>query len=427
MHILLADYSEASALPVIEFLREQDYRVTYVQDGRAAVEAYRVEPPDLVLMEVVMPEMDGIEATRRIKALGGVRWVTEMLMTALSTKEDIVAGLNAGADDYLIKPIVYEVLDARMRSMARIASMQDSLLGVLDNVYEAILPIDEAGTVQSYNKAAEQIFGYSAAEVIGTNVKMLMPSPYAEEHDGYLERYLREHTPRVIGIGRKVQGRRKNGETFPMRLSVTEVRRHTGSQFIGLVSDISVEEAARQHIEFLAMHDPLTGLPNRARFNEVLGVACGRSRWQPGAVLFIDDFKPINDRRGHEFGDEALITVAKRLRHNLVEQDMVARLGGDEFVVLLFGPDNAKQATTVAQAAGGHRPADDRARLFLSTRRQHWHCPDAGARYERGCVTYCGRHCHVRRQARRQGLHCCGREDGMSSGGEKSMRVIALT
>lgn len=351
MHILLADYNKTSALPVIEFLRQQDYRVTYVQDGRAAVEAYRVEPPDLVLMDIVMPEMDGIEAIRRIKALGGARWVPVMLMTALATKEDIVAGLNAGADDYLIKPIVYEVLDARMRSMARIVALQDSLSGVLDNVYEAILTIDEAGTVQSYNKAAEQIFGYRAAEVIGTNVKMLMLSPYAEEHDGYLESYLRERTPHVIGIGRKVRGRRKNGETFPMRLSVTEVRRHIGRQFIGLVSDISAEEAARQHIEFLAMHDPLTGLANRARFNEVLGVACGRSRLQPGAVLFIDldDFKPINDRYGHEFGDEALITVAKRLRHNVVEQDMVARLGGDEFVVLLAGTEDAKQATAVAQ------------------------------------------------------------------------------
>ena len=351
MHILLADSSKATALPVINFLQQKGSLVTYVQDGRAAVEAYRAEPPDLVMMDVAMPAMDGIEATRRIKALGSARWVPIMLMTAHYAKEEMVAGLDAGADDYLVKPIVFEVLDARMRSLQRITLIQDSLAGVLDNVYEAILTIDEAGIVQSFNKAAERIFGYSAAEVIGANVKMLMPSPYTEEHDGYLARYLHERTPHIIGIGRKVQGLRKNGNVFPMRLAVTEVRRNARTQFIGLVSDISDEEAALHHIEFLALHDLLTGLPNRARLIEALGVACRRSREHPCAVLFIDldGFKPINDRHGHDAGDEALITIAKRLHHNLADQDMVARLGGDEFVALVEGPETPTQAIAVAQ------------------------------------------------------------------------------
>lgn len=351
MHILLADETKATALPIIDFLQQQGYRVTYVQDGQAAVEACQRGLPDLVLMDVAMPEMDGIEATRRIKVLGGARWVPVVLVTEFSDRQEIIAGFDAGADDYLSKPIDFELLDVRMRSMERIATMQDSLVGILDNVHEAILTIDEEGVVKSYNKAAERIFGYSAAEVIGASVKMLMPSPYAEEHDGYLARYLRERTPHVIGIGRKVQGRRKNGEAFPMRLSVTELRRNTGSQFIGLVSDISDEEAARQRIEFLALHDPLTGLPNRGHFNEALGAGCERCSEQPGALLFIDldDFKPINDCYGHEAGDEVLITVAKRLRHSLAEQDMVARLGGDEFVVLLVGPATSGPALVIAQ------------------------------------------------------------------------------
>ena len=170
----------------------------------------------------------------------------------------------------LIKPIDFKVLEARLRSMQRIATMQDSLAAILDNVFEAIITISEAGLVRSYNQAAERIFGYTAEEVRGRNIRMLMPSPYAEEHDGYLERYVRERTPHIIGTGRKVRGRRKNGEVFPMRLAVTEMRRPSGSFFIGLVSDISQEEAARERIEFLALHDSLTGLPNRAHFNEAL-------------------------------------------------------------------------------------------------------------------------------------------------------------
>lgn len=350
MHILLADDSKSTALPVIAFLEKQGYRVTYVQDGKAAVAAYQADPPNLVLMDVIMPQMDGIEATRRIKSFGGKRWVPVMMMTGLTDSKEIVAGLDAGADDYLTKPIVFDVLEARLRSMQRIAILQDSLFGILDNVFEAVLTIDEAGTVESYNKAAERIFGYEPTEVLGRNVKMLMPAPYAEEHDAYLARYLRERTPRVIGSGRKVQGRRKDGEVFPMRLAVTEVQRDKRSLFIGLVSDISSEEAARQRIEFLALHDPLTGLPNRTNFTSALANALESATGQLFALLFIDldGFKQINDTLGHEAGDEALKAVAARLRHNLAANDFAARLGGDEFVAIASNIADKDAAVKIA-------------------------------------------------------------------------------
>jgi len=349
VRILFVDDSRATALPVIAFLEQQGYRVTYVQDGAAAVAAFQADPPDQVLMDVVMPGMDGIEATRQMKALGGRRWVPVILMTSLTASEDVVAGLNAGADDYLSKPIVFAVLEARMRSMHRIASIQDSLFGVLDNVYEAILTINAQGIVQSYNRAAQTIFGYSADEVIGHNVNMLMPEPYAAEHDGYLARYQREKTPHVIGIGRKVRGRRKNGDTFPMRLSVTELKRNSSSEFIGLISDISAEEAARERIEFLALHDTLTKLPNRAQFNARLEDLCAQPGTGMHAVLFLDldGFKPINDTLGHEAGDEALRIAAHRLRHDLAANDFVARLGGDEFVAICHDVASADAALAI--------------------------------------------------------------------------------
>jgi diguanylate cyclase (GGDEF)-like protein/PAS domain S-box-containing protein len=300
-------------------------------------------------MDVVMPVMDGIEATRRIKALGGTRWIPIMLMTGLSSNEEVVAGLDAGADDYLIKPIVFEILQARIQSMQRIATMQDSLFGILDNVYEGILTIDEEGRIQSYNRAAEIIFGYTATEVMGRNVNMLMPAPYAAEHDGYLARYQREGAPRVIGIGRKVRGLRKDGEVFPMRLAVTEIKRGDGKRFIGLVSDISTEEASRERIEFLALHDALTGLPNRAQFNARLEALCAKPCDGLHAVLFLDldGFKPINDTLGHEAGDEALRVAAHRLRHDLATNDFVARLGGDEFVAVCQGIASADAALAI--------------------------------------------------------------------------------
>lgn len=349
MRILLVEDSKATALPVIAFLEQQGHHVTHVADGQAAINAFAASPPDMVLMDVVMPVMDGIEATRRIKALGGSRWIPVMLMTALSSRDEVVAGLHAGADDYLIKPIVFEILQARIQSMQRIATMQDSLFGILDNVYEGILTIDERGSIQSYNRAAQSIFGYTATEVMGRNVNMLMPEPYAAEHDGYLARYEREGTPRVIGIGRKVRGLRKNGEIFPMRLAVTEVKRGASRLFIGLVSDISTEEAARERIEFLALHDALTGLPNRAQFNARLEALCAQPGAGMHAVLFLDldGFKPINDTLGHEAGDEALRIASHRLGHDLAAGDFVARLGGDEFVAICHDIASADAALTI--------------------------------------------------------------------------------
>ena len=349
MRILFAEDSKAITKLVVTFLEREGHSVTHVDNGLSAVHAFAETFPDLVLMDIVMPVMDGIEATRQIKALAGKRWIPVMLMTSLAAHDQVVEGMRVGADDYLIKPIVPEVLQARIQSMERIATMQDSLFGILDNVYEGVLTIDKQGHIQSYNRAAESIFGHTAKEVMGRNVNMLMPEPYAAEHDGYLSRYQSEGTPRVIGIGRKVRGLRKNGDTFPMRLAVTEVRRGIDRIFIGLVSDISNEEAARERIEFLALHDALTGLPNRAQFNARLETLCAQHTTGIHAVLFLDldGFKPINDSLGHQAGDEALKIAAQRLQHSLSTEDFVARLGGDEFVAICHHIASADAALAI--------------------------------------------------------------------------------
>jgi len=336
MKILYAEDSISIAKHVQNVLESMGYHVTHVANGLEAVKAYQASPPDLVLMDVVMPVMDGIEATRQIKKMGGEKWVPLIIMTSLTGNNEIIEGFTAGADDYLVKPMDLNVLEARMRSMQRIATIQGSLFGILDNMYEGVLAIDDAGIVKSYNKAAQQIFGYTAEEVIGQNVKMLMPSPFRDEHDGYLARYNHEKTPRIIGTGRKVKGQRRDGSVFPMHLAVTEVERPGKNLFIGVVRDISIEEEARKRIEFLAHHDALTGLPNRARLGEVLSQAVANP-YTEAALLFIDldGFKPINDRYGHEVGDFALKEVASRLQQVIGASHFVGRLGGDEFVVLL--------------------------------------------------------------------------------------------
>ena len=110
------------------------------------------------------------------------------------------------------------------RSQENLREREARLRAILGSAVDGIISIDEAGAVQSLNPAAERLFGYSEAEVIGKNVSLLMPSPYREEHDGYLEAYRKTSHARIIGIGREVEALRKNGEVFPIHLSVGQAR-----------------------------------------------------------------------------------------------------------------------------------------------------------------------------------------------------------
>jgi two-component system sensor kinase FixL len=113
---------------------------------------------------------------------------------------------------------------------------------------DGIIVIDAAGIVEAFNQGAERQFGYGASEVIGRNVSMLMPPPYQEEHDGYLARYLRTGQARIIGIGREVTARRKDGSTFPIQLSVGEMFLAGERKFTGIVHDLSARVRAEEQI-----------------------------------------------------------------------------------------------------------------------------------------------------------------------------------
>ncbi len=115
---------------------------------------------------------------------------------------------------------------------------------VLDTVADGIITIDRRGIVETVNPAAERLFGYAAAEIAGQNISMLMPEPYHSQHDGYIERYCASGEARVIGIGRDVQGRRKDGSTFPMYLAVSEMELDGQRHFTGIVHDLTQRKQA---------------------------------------------------------------------------------------------------------------------------------------------------------------------------------------
>ena len=133
-----------------------------------------------------------------------------------------------------------------------LAASESALLrSILETVPDAMVVIDEGGVVQFFSSAAERLFGYTADEVRGQNVSVLMPSPYREQHDGYLARYRRTGERRIIGIGRIVVGQRKDGSTFPMELSVGEAHQAGQRLFTGFVRDLTERQSTERRLHEL--------------------------------------------------------------------------------------------------------------------------------------------------------------------------------
>lgn len=251
----------------------------------------------------------------------------------------------------------------RNRSTREVATREERLRNIMDTVADGIITIDATGIIESFNPAAEKIFGYSTGEIVGKKVNTLMPEPHAGQHDTYLENYLKTGEAKIIGSGREAEGLNKNGTPIPLEISITEHRSGTRQLFIGVVRDITERKQSEERLRHLATRDPLTGLPNRYLFRERLEGAVARADREhlKTAVLFVDldNFKSINDTLGQQMGDKVLQAAGDRLLKCVRDGDTVAHLGGDEFTIILDGIRNKSEAKTIA-----HRMLDSISRPF---------------------------------------------------------------
>ena len=142
--------------------------------------------------------------------------------------------------------LVFRDITARRQAEDALRESEARLRAIVNTAVDGIITIDERGSIELLNPAAERLFGYAAQEIIGQNIKLLMPAPYREEHDGYLANYLRTGEAKVIGIGREVVGRRRDGTTFPLELAVSEIQLPARRLFTGIVRDITARQQAEE-------------------------------------------------------------------------------------------------------------------------------------------------------------------------------------
>lgn len=208
---------------------------------------------------------------------------------------------------------------------------------VFRHSHEAILITDADATIVDVNQAFLSISGYEKAEVIGKNPRILQSGQHHADFYGDFWRTLIQ-TGRWQG---QFWNRRQDGQLFATETTISAVKNVAGQTiyYIGLFSDITERKRHQERIEHLALYDPLTDLPNRAlaidRLRQGVAVARRESAFVAICYLDLDDFKPVNDRHGHDAGDRLLGALGKRLLSAVREHDTVARLGGDEFLVVL--------------------------------------------------------------------------------------------
>ncbi|MBC7859969.1 MAG: EAL domain-containing protein, partial [Burkholderiaceae bacterium] len=362
--ILIVDDTPANVGILVEYLEDCGFEVVVAQDGAEGLQRAQYCEPDLILLDVLMPGMDGFETCRRLKALDAVKDIPVIFMTALTDTGDKLAGFEAGAVDYVTKPFQIEEVRARVDAQLGLRGARNQLAAsnlrlqqevaqhkateqtlrlmnsAIASSINAIFLTDCGGAdnpIVYVNPAFEKMTGYTAAEVIGTNSRFLQGPEPDQEGAGPIREALR-------GAGEAhavLRSYRKDGSAFWSEWYIAPVREAGAAptHCVGVLNDISKAKQLEEQLQQRANHDLLTGLPNRVLLLDRIEQAmAGASRQQTHAfVAFIDldHFKDINDSLGHEAGDTLLREIATRLQACVREFDTVARLGGDEFVVVL--------------------------------------------------------------------------------------------
>jgi len=371
-------------------LAAEYYEVLTASSGAQALAICDSQDVDIVLLDVMMPEMDGFEVCRRLKANPKTHHVPVLMVTALDQASDRVQGLDAGADDFLTKPVDDTQLMARVKSLVRLKSLTDelrarALTGQQIAVEDALRAMDSISAsggsvliIDTDRRHAERIQGYltpdhavdiltepadAVFQVAGAGYELALISMSLDgfdplrvssqirtvEHSRNLPIILmadasdKPQVVRALDLGVNDYISRPVDRNELQARVRTQIRRHRYA--------MELRESVNNTMA-LAVTDELTGLYNRRYFDRHLNVMLNKAQEQDRDValmiLDIDHFKAVNDNHGHDAGDAVLREFAARLKRNIRGVDLACRFGGEEFVVLMPDTDTG-QAEAVAE------------------------------------------------------------------------------
>lgn len=350
---------------------KDDYRIMVANSGAKAIELVQgPTPPDLVLLDIVMPGMDGYEVCRRIKATPAGNRIPVIFVTVVDAAQQKVRGFDLGGADYITKPFDIDEVRARIRThleLARLRHFLEQLVAqrtaLLDKSEEKYRILADYSPNWEYWIAPDGSYLYVSPAC--TDESGYTPQDFFEDaglmdkiiHPDDLDVWHQHGPATTCGVSGPLilRIRAKDGSEHwleHVNKEVVDQERHSLGQR-GSFRDISQRHDAEQRLNFFINRDPLTGLPNRTLFRELLGHTLERAERDqaPFALLSInlDNFKTINESLGHSQGDQLLIEAGQRLKSLLTDMDAIARIGGDEFNIILKHNDSLLWIDLAAQ------------------------------------------------------------------------------
>jgi diguanylate cyclase (GGDEF)-like protein/PAS domain S-box-containing protein len=347
--ILIVDDMPANLGILQKMLESEGYLVLAATSGERALAIAGQFLPDLIILDVMMPGIGGLETCRRLKADPHTQAIPVIFITALTELQDTVDGFQAGAVDYVHKPFQHAEVRARVRTHLQMCSYlnayrheTDRLRAILNNMGEGLLTVTPDGAIASINPAAQRMLGLRPGDTAGLSLFDLLLPPYDEPYRRHLQATSAggdalRHGPH------EVQLRGALGQPVSLDLTITHVF-SSEPMLVCLLHDISAHKRSHDELQRIASTDQLTGMANRRHFDTVL-----RREWQRAergggtvslAMFDVDYFKGYNDSLGHHAGDHCLQQVAAAIAaiaHR--PTDLAARYGGEEFVLVLVDTD----------------------------------------------------------------------------------------
>nr|WP_305890941.1 EAL domain-containing protein [Methylomonas sp. WSC-7] len=360
MKILAIDDTPAN-LALLGLALQDDYQIQIATSGSKGLQLALDEPPDLILLDIMMPDMDGYETCRQFKASPLLKDIPIVFVTALNEIQAEALGFSLGAADYLTKPISIEIARLRIRNLLEREQFRQELqrreaeqrlaASVFAHTHDSVVITDSENRIIDVNAAFSRITGYSREDVLGKNPSMLKSGRQSAEFYKAMWQSLNAHDH----WSGELWNRNKKGEVFAALTSISVVRDDDGQihHYIGLSADITPLKNHEYDLERIAHFDPLTGIPNRVLLADRLAQALAHTHRAGNHMavcyLDLDGFKPVNDQFGHEVGDQLLIETSLRIRDCLRAGDTVARIGGDEFVLLLLDFSDSRECEAVLE------------------------------------------------------------------------------